>query len=292
MKLINLLVIVLLLPSGFGRLSSRSEARADTITAVATVTAGASVIVVVTNATDSANGDTTNIDTLIANPGSDGISFREAIRAANNTLGVKRIEFASNLKGATILLGSAEITDEPINLLSGQLTINGDIDGDGAPDVTVDGSLGATTALGSGLSIWSDYNTIENLKLVGFYCSVQITPLEPEPVKKTITGNQIKGNVISSPILGEFGITLGSGGHVGEANAYKQTGLLTQETLITGNTISVKGGGIFFAVGSGGAHNNQVVNTTISNNHLIGGSGIGAGAGDTASDYGGVPGPI
>jgi hypothetical protein len=198
MKLVYLLAIVLLLPTGFDHLSILSDVVASTTT------------VIVANATDSANGDTANLDALIANPGPDGISFREAIRASNNTVGLKAIEFAPILKGATIILGSAEATEE-IELLSGQLTINGDIDGDGKPDITLDGSLGVITSLGSGLNIWSDYNTIENLNLVGFYCSVQITPLEPEPVKKIISGNQIKGNVISSTILGAFGITSDTG---------------------------------------------------------------------------------
>ena len=94
MKLANLLVIILLFPTGFNlpydSLSIHSASLATTAT------------IIVTNATDIVNGDTSSIDALNANPGPDGISFREAINASNNTVGLKAIEFASDLKGATI----------------------------------------------------------------------------------------------------------------------------------------------------------------------------------------------
>src|SRR5262245_16882563 len=41
--------------------------------------------IAVTTTVDAVNGDPTSIATLVANPGSDGISLREAVVAANNT---------------------------------------------------------------------------------------------------------------------------------------------------------------------------------------------------------------
>src|SRR5262245_2530936 len=50
--------------------------------------------VTVTNNNDNANGNTSSIANLIASPGADGISLREAIIAANNTSGADRILFS------------------------------------------------------------------------------------------------------------------------------------------------------------------------------------------------------
>ena len=54
----------------------------------------------VTNTNDTINGDTSSVATLIASPGADGISLREAITAANNTLGTDTILF--NISGGGV----------------------------------------------------------------------------------------------------------------------------------------------------------------------------------------------
>jgi hypothetical protein len=60
-------------------------------------------LVVSTN-DDVVNGDTSSPCALIANPGPDGISLREALLAANNATGsgVVTITFAGTLAGTTI----------------------------------------------------------------------------------------------------------------------------------------------------------------------------------------------
>ena len=50
--------------------------------------------VTVDNNLDLVNGDTSSIANLIANDGGDGIALREAIDAANNTLGGDEIQFS------------------------------------------------------------------------------------------------------------------------------------------------------------------------------------------------------
>ena len=68
-------------------------------------------------------------------PGADGkVSLREAIIAANNTPGSKSITFAPSLSGTTIVLTG------PLYLCGGHTTLNGDVNGDETPDVTVDGA--------------------------------------------------------------------------------------------------------------------------------------------------------
>lgn len=83
-------------------------------------------VLTVTNTTDEVNGNKSSIDALLAAPGAGGISFREAILAANATDGAKTIRFAADLKGGTIEL-RADIVPP---LTGGSLTIDGDIDGE------------------------------------------------------------------------------------------------------------------------------------------------------------------
>ena len=67
--------------------------------------------------------------------GADGqVSLREAVIADNNTPGVKSITFAPSLSGTTIVLTRS------LALCGGHTTLNGDVNGDDTPDVTVDGT--------------------------------------------------------------------------------------------------------------------------------------------------------
>ncbi len=63
-------------------------------------------IITVTTASDAENGDVSSVDGIFINPGSDGISLREAIAASNNTPGPETIEFTPELKGSIIQVGS------------------------------------------------------------------------------------------------------------------------------------------------------------------------------------------
>lgn len=95
-------------------------------------------ILTVTNASEEINGDTTNPDALIANPGPDGISLREAISAAEASEEQDTIRFDPALNGAVIdvLVGLPTIG-------RGNLTIDGDIDNNGTPDITLEGARSA-----------------------------------------------------------------------------------------------------------------------------------------------------
>jgi hypothetical protein len=90
-------------------------------------------------------------------PGVDGkVSLREAIIAANHTLGAKTVTFAPALNGATIVL-----TGSSLALCGGYTTLNGDVNGDDTPDITVDGS----TLTSDIIDIVSSHNTVKNLRV-------------------------------------------------------------------------------------------------------------------------------
>ena len=79
-------------------------------------------VVTVNNLLDVVDGDTTSIFQLVANPGANGISLREAIEAANATTGPDEILFSPALLSggaATIFLSAGELA------ISDSLTIAG-----------------------------------------------------------------------------------------------------------------------------------------------------------------------
>jgi Ca2+-binding RTX toxin-like protein len=97
-----------------------------------TLAAGDS-IVHVSNTTDLVNGNTSSVTALIANPGADGISLREAFLAVNATSGAHIISFAEGLAGQTI-----SVTTELPVLTRSNVTLQGLISNEGDPTVTID----------------------------------------------------------------------------------------------------------------------------------------------------------
>jgi hypothetical protein len=85
--------------------------------------------VTVPNNLDHVDGSVQSIDALIALPGPDGISLREAIEAANATAGADEIFFDGSLSGQTILLTGGPLTiDESLTIDAGSLGANVTID--------------------------------------------------------------------------------------------------------------------------------------------------------------------
>jgi uncharacterized protein (TIGR03437 family) len=244
-------------------------------------------LITVTNATVAVNGDTSSVAALIANPGPDGISLLEAIMATNSDPGTWVIQFAPALKGSTIVVDSAP-GGILAGLVGGNVTIDGDIDGDGQPDITLSTQSGAY----SGIDVASGGNTIYALALQNFMYGVWITTPGAPVSGKTfsnitianltmtdvqnegiwlfsgsgtgntwdhllITGNTITGTA-SGPLLG---IDLSVGGTVGDT---------LQHTTIANNNINIPmsgGGGIVMTSGGGiGSTNNQALDTLIASN--------------------------
>jgi uncharacterized protein (TIGR03437 family) len=252
-------------------------------------------VITVTNATVAVNGDTSSVKALMANPGPDGISLQEAIIATNNDPGTWNIQFAPALKGSTIVVDSGPNLPGLSSLSGGNVTINGDIDGDGQPDITLTSLSGTNT----GFLVLSGGNTLYGLALQGCGICVEIqrpagatgatfsintignlvmtnirntgidfTPDHVSPALTTgntwdhllITGNTITGSV-SGPVLG---IALG----------LSMAGDTLQHTTIANNNIVLPmpgAGGIAMNIGSGlGATGNRALDTLIANNAISG----------------------
>lgn len=247
--------------------------------------------IIVSNATDMVNGNTSSINMLKANPGPDGVSFREALKAANRTAGRKKILFSPDLAGATIKIGGPDSPVESLLLTGGDTIINGDINGDEKPDITLDGTQGKNkTPSENGLNIWSSNNRVEYLDFYGFKgIAIHFACPDPYSALKIISGNKVAGNVIS----GSNGIVFSALGLTGASYHHHLSDIHFKDTLISKNRVSTSGDNIFIMAGIGGQCRNRVENFTIADNYVSGGAGgIGIIAADTASDYHGLPGPV
>ena len=257
-------------------------------------------VITVTNVTGAVNGDTSSVAALLANPGPDGISLIEAITATNNSPGTWNIQFAPALKGSTILGGMPYLG-------GGNVTLNGDIDGDGRPDITLTSTIfiisggntvnGLTLQNGAYVQIQRPSSkfglpaatnttfsgiTISNLVLTGIQNEgIVLNPVQLESGAMPwdpalVTGNTwdhilVTGNTISgNTITGSV-----SGPQVGiDFSVGNTIGDTLQHITIANNNITIQvpgaaAGGIAVGVGSGlGAMNNQALDTLIANNTI------------------------
>jgi hypothetical protein len=254
--------------------------------------------VTVTNSSDIVNGNTSSISALISNPGSDGISFREALEAANNTSGPKLILFNSSLKGATITFAS---NGNLLLITGGDLTINGDLDQDGISDITLDGSLGqANTPTGPGLIVTSSNIIISNLMFINFKGSAIIITILSQPCgsfsNKYLNNIKIIGNTITTLDPDHPALSIGSGGLCDSSFFPQYSDITFRDLIITNNTITTQSWmPIYVSAGVGGGSRNKIINLTISNNNIFTGtseSAIDINAADCNSSYFGIPGPV
>lgn len=123
--------------------------------AVPSAAAPAAADIVVTTISDGTNGDVATVAGLIATPGPDGVSLREAILATNNDPGSYTIGFALALRGTTITLAA----DLP-PLTGGGVTIEG-------AGVTLSTTVESTWCE-CGLQIASSRNRLRGLTLERF----------------------------------------------------------------------------------------------------------------------------
>ena len=255
-------------------------------------------VITVTNATVAVNGDTSSVQALVAKPGPDGISLPEAVMATNNDPGTWIIQFAPSLKGSIIHLDPAPsvgFLGLPF-LTGGNVTINGDINGDGQPDITLTTSQSGNTV---GIYVISGGNTLYGLALQNFWQGVWIGPQPaaaattfsnitignlvmtniqqtaigvdlPSPFSAStqifdhvlITGNTISGNV-AGPVLG-IGLDLGS-----TAGATLQHITVANNNIVLPMPGAASVGGIAMNIGAGiGAMNNQALDALIANNAI------------------------
>jgi subtilisin-like proprotein convertase family protein len=172
------------------------------------IPAEGTVITVNTIADDDDAGPVT-VAQLLAHPGADGtISLREAIEATNNDPGKYTIHFAPALEGKSIDIANPQPGPLPPLQGSGVL-IDGDIDGDGRPDVTITNHL--TDPLAYGFQVFSGDNRLHALALQGFPSGIQflVNFAGPLPANQTYAHDIVSGVEISTNDLSGTGVSGG-----------------------------------------------------------------------------------
>ncbi len=192
-------------------------------------------------------------------------SLREALIYANHTPGPDTITFAPELSGQTIRINfdgpdEGEEADPLPNLCGSGITLNGDIDGDGTPDITLDGSS-LSPDRGWGFYVDSDNNTVTNFTLQNF--SNAGIGVGAGVRTAAVTGNRITNNTINS---GGWGISVFAG--------LVMQGT-TADTTVSGNTVSGSNGIVAAAYYTG----SSLDGTRITDNIVRKSDGIGIYAG-------------
>lgn len=156
-------------------------------------------LITVTSTSDLTNGDVSTVDALEANPGPDGISLRETIEATNNDPGTYTVHFDSQLAGATL-----GVSNELPVLRGGGVFIDGDVDGNGRPDVSLVGESARESELSWGLNVASSDNRLHGLGLQGFAIGVVFTAWRDDSFEapllkdRTFARNVVSGLVLES----------------------------------------------------------------------------------------------
>jgi len=237
-------------------------------------------VITVTNATVAINGDTSSVAALVANHGPDRISLPEAIMATNNDPATWVIQFAPSLKGSTIHLDPAPsvgFLGLPF-LTGGNVTINGDINGDGQPDIT----LTSLSGTGVGIYVLSGGNTLYGLALQNFAYGVWISSQPEATGQPGDTGGAFSNITISNLVLTDIQY-LGIGVNPGGA-PYQST---LDHILITGNTISGNVAGPVLGISLDlGSTAGTLQHITIANNNIVLPMPGGAAAGGIAMNIG------
>jgi subtilisin-like proprotein convertase family protein len=224
-------------------------------------------LITVASTSDLVNGNVSSVNALESDPGSDGVSLREAITATNNDPGIYTIDFASSLAGATIDVGAS--TGSPLPpLQSGGVFIDGDITGDGEPGVTLDGHDVLTA---SGLTISSSANRLFALAIQNFSTGVSFSP-SGTSIKTTPTTNQTyTGNVVSDLTItgaSQSGISMSStDGYIQCQTTACSTDNQWIDTRLVGNSITSTRGGI--QIDFGGSVSDQLNATTVADNDIV-----------------------
>jgi hypothetical protein len=223
-------------------------------------------VITVTNNSMLINGDTSSVKALVANPGADGISLQEAVIATNNDPGTWNIQFSPALEGSNIIVDSGPNIKALSALSGGNVTINGDIDGEGQPDIT----LTSQSAAGTGILVLSGGNTLYGLALQN--CGICVLIKRPDAATGTTFSNITISNlvmtniqteaIVLAPVLGEAGVA--------GSNRAAVTYNTWDHVLITGNTITGSASGPLLGIdfGLGGTVGDTFQHITIANNNI------------------------
>ena len=154
-------------------------------------------------------------------------SLREAINIANTNGVADTIVFHDSLMGATI----QPLSQLPA-LTEGGITINGDIDGDGTPDIEIDGSLAGEV---EGIPVHSADNVVRGLVINRtYYAGIGIHT-------SAATDNIIAGNYIGLDKTGTFNLGTSNSGIYISGGARRNTiggAQSSDRNVISGNQYS------------------------------------------------------
>ena len=204
--------------------------------------------ITVDTTSDTSDGDTTSLSTLLANKGADGfISLREAIIAANNTVGTDRIVF--NIAGT----GVHTITPTTaLPTITDAVTIDGTTDDSFAangnrPAIILDGN---NSFAGDGLVLTS---TADGTTIRGFV----IRDFSGDGIEIQAGSNN---NIIVENYIGRLNAS-GTDAGATEVNTGQGLNILGANNTIDGNVISGNWAGVL--ISGGGASGNVVTNNLI-----------------------------
>jgi hypothetical protein len=229
-------------------------------------------VITVTNATMAINGDTSSVAALMANPGPDGISLQEAVIATNNDPGTWNIQFAPALKGSIIDVDSGP-QPGPMGLsflAGGNVTINGDIDGDGEPDVTI-----TSTSANLTIFVISGGNTVNGLALENCAINGCVSLRNPSASGGLGQGPPVTGKTLANTTLSNLVLTniAGQGAAISICpncgpTLTSPTGNTWDHVLITGNTITGNASGPNLGIDVQIAWGDTLQHTTIAYNNI------------------------
>ncbi|MBP0018298.1 MAG: CHAT domain-containing protein [Cyanobacteria bacterium SBLK] len=215
----------------------------------------------------------------------DGVfSLREAIYAANSSIGDDEIRFAPEIfngsQGAIVLSSIADIDGNPdleIETSSGNLEISGAF---GASNVAIDGAgTSRIFDIVGGGSVTLDYLTIRNGNVSGAGGGILADGGTLNINNSTISGNTSSspgGGIFTSGTLNMTASTVSGNSATGDSGGgiYAEILNLTNSTISGNHSLSDNGGGIM--LGNGG-NVSQISSSTIADNHAdTSGGGISA----------------
>ena len=213
-------------------------------------------VLVVTNTNMEQNAQCCGPEGLIADPGPDGISYSEAVGSVGGPFDQPvRITFDPSLSGQII------DTSQGFNsaILADNVTIDGDLDDDGDPDITLTGN----NADGNGIWIWAaSHVLIEGLTLRNFgWGGIRITNNVEEADLNVFEDIVIRNNRITGTgYKGAIEIVLENVDYGSVKNIE-----------IIGNTILDDSLGVNIEAGWGGNSYNEISHVSIISNTITGG---------------------
>jgi hypothetical protein len=203
---------------------------------------------IVTTTSEAVNGDTSSPITLKAAPGPDGISLPEAMQAVNQVEGPHHIGFDATLNGASIVLNGGL----PSISVRG-LTIDGDIDADGDPDIIINGSGSSSD---TGFQIRTSEITIIGIDFQGYQRhGIHIS---------TDSGSGI--TEVSNIEIRNCRVT--SGWDAIAIHMWQQEDCVIRDVVIRDNELLYSQTGVSITPATGVANRNQILDVTIVDNTI------------------------